>query len=56
MTKLDLFVPADLTLRDKPVPADVAMAVILDKLLAAGFDPLGFSQAAHGRFYHYRRA
>jgi len=55
MSKLDLFVPSDLTLRDKPVSADVAMAVILDKLLGAGFEPAGFSQAPHGRLYHYRR-
>jgi hypothetical protein len=54
-TTFDLFVPSDLTLRDQPVSADVAMAVILDKLLEDGFEPAGFSQDAHGRLYHYRR-
>jgi hypothetical protein len=56
MTKLDLFVPSDLTLCDEPVSADLAMAVILDKLLGAGFEPAGVSQATHGRLFHYRRA
>jgi len=46
MSKLDLFAPSDLTLRDKPVSADVAMAVILDKYLAPDLSPL-VSQRHH---------
>jgi hypothetical protein len=54
-TKFDLFVPRDLTLCNQPVSADVAMAIILDKLLGHGFEPAGFSQMAQGRVYHYKR-
>jgi hypothetical protein len=54
-TNFDLWVPVRLTLRGAEVPSDVAMAVLLDRLLAKGFMPAGFTQEANGRTYHYKR-
>jgi hypothetical protein len=51
-----LFVPAALTFRGEAVRGDVAMAVILNALLAKGFRPKGFEEQVDGRFYLYERA
>ena len=52
---LELWVPARLTLRGAEIAADVAMAVVLDRLLGRGFMPAGFAQEATGRKYLYKR-
>jgi hypothetical protein len=54
-TDLDLWVPVRLTLRGAEVPSDVAMAVVLDRLLSKGFMPAGLTQEANGRTYHFKR-
>jgi hypothetical protein len=51
----DMWLPTQLTLRGAVVSTDIAMAVVLDKLLANGFTPAGFTQGVNGRTYHYRR-
>jgi len=53
--RFELDVPEHLTLRGKACPPDFAMAVILDALLAKGFDPDGFEPRPGGRRYRYRR-
>ena len=50
----ELWIPQQLTLRGQPVRADVAGAVILDKILSMGFMPDGFSEAEGGRVYRYK--
>ena len=52
---LELWVPARMTLRGKEVAADLAMAVVLDRLLGRGFMPAGFVQEEIGRKYRYKR-
>lgn len=54
-TGFDLWVPVRLTLSGAEAPSDVAMAVVLDRLLGKGFMPAGFTQGDDGRTYHYRR-
>jgi hypothetical protein len=54
-TNLDLWVPDRLTWSGEAVDADIAMAVVLDRLLAKDFLPAGFTQGIGGRRYHYRR-
>jgi hypothetical protein len=51
----DLWVPERLSLRGAEVPSDMAMAVVLDRLVGKGFMPAGFTQNANGRTYHYKR-
>ena len=43
-----------MTLSGQSARADVAMAVILDKILGMGYEPDGFSEADGGRIYRYR--
>jgi hypothetical protein len=50
----ELWVPQELTLRGKPAGLDVAMAIVLDKILGMGFQPDGFSEAEGGRVYRYK--
>jgi hypothetical protein len=52
-SRIDLWVPAALTLRGQPVRADVAVAIIVDALLALGYMPDGFTPGPGGRRYHY---
>lgn len=54
-TKFDLWVPERLTLSGAEVASDVAMAIVLDRLLGEGFMPAGFTQGVDGRTYRYRR-
>jgi hypothetical protein len=49
-----LWVSEALTLRGEPVSQNVAMALVLDRLLAKGFFPAGFEPAGAGRLYNYR--
>ena len=50
----ELWVPQELTLRGKPVRLDVAMAIVLDKILGMGFTVDGFTAAEGGRLYRYK--
>jgi hypothetical protein len=49
----ELWVPQNLTLRGQPVRADVAMAILGDKIIGMGFLPDGFAEADGGRSYKY---
>jgi hypothetical protein len=51
----DLWVPDELTLQGRVVGKDIAMAIVLDKILALGLFPSGFSTRDGGRLYHYKR-
>jgi hypothetical protein len=51
---IELFVPQDLTWQGQPVASDMAMAVVVDKLLAKGLFPDGFDQRDTGRHYRYK--
>ena len=42
------------TFRNAALPQDVAMAIVLDALLAKGYFPDGFTQISGGRTYRYR--
>ena len=50
----ELWIPQHLTLRGQPARADVAMSIILDKILGMGFAPDGFSEGDGGRVYRYK--
>ena len=50
----DLWVPQQLTLRGQPAPPDIAMAVVLDKILSMGYEPDGFIEAEGGRTYRFK--
>lgn len=54
-TSFSLYVPSQLTWEGHSVPSDMAMAVVLDRLLGAGFMPAGFEQRDAGRLYRYER-
>ena len=51
----ELWVPTQLTFCRAGIRPDVAMAVVLDRLLARGLMPDGFTQAENGRVYRYKR-
>lgn len=51
----ELWVPAELTLRADPVTLEIAMAIILDRLLAKNMYPRGFVSGIGGRRYRYER-
>ena len=50
----ELWIPQHLTLRGQAARTDVAMAIILDKILGMGYEPDGFTEADGGRVYRYR--
>ena len=52
--RFELWVPQHLTLRGEPTRTDVAMAVVLDKVLGMGYEPDGFTEAEGGRIYRYK--
>ncbi len=54
-TTLELWVPSQLRLRGTPVPLDIAMAVILDRVWSFDLVPDGFVEGNGGRTYRYRR-
>jgi len=54
-TSFDLWVPDEVTLNGAPLRQDAAMALLVDRLLARGLFPHGFSAGAGGRTYHYRQ-
>ena len=51
----DLWVPDELTLCGRVVAHDIALAIVLDRILARGLFPAGFSRGNGGRLYHYKR-
>ncbi len=51
--RCELWVPELLRLRGARVGDDIAMAVVLDALLAKGFYPDGFTEGEGGRTYRY---
>jgi hypothetical protein len=50
----ELWVPQQMTLRGQVARHDVAMAVILDKILGMGCEPDGFLEADGGRIFRYK--
>ena len=50
----ELFVPKNLTWQGAPVAQDMAIAIVLDKLLGKELYPAGFEQALTGRRYKYK--
>jgi hypothetical protein len=50
----ELWIPQHLVFRGKVARADLAMAIILDKILGMGYGPDGFSEAEGGRIYGYK--
>lgn len=42
-----------LTLQGVEVPQDLAIAIVLDRILAKGYRPNGFVEADNGRLYQY---
>jgi hypothetical protein len=50
-----LWVPGQLSMGGSPLLPDMAMAVVLDRLLGAGFMPAGFEEGRSGRLYRYER-
>jgi hypothetical protein len=50
---LELWVPNQLTLRGEVVTREVAMAVLLDKVLEHGLFPQGFASHPTGAVYRY---
>ena len=53
-TSIDLWVPEHLTLGKSEVSQDIAMAMLLDRLVARNLFPRGFRAEAGGRVYQYR--
>ncbi len=53
-TSIDLWVPERLTLGEREIAQDVAMAMLLDKLLARNLFPQGSLVEAGGRLHRYR--
>jgi hypothetical protein len=53
-TTFELFVPQDLTWQGRPVVQNMAMAIVLDKLLGKQLYPDGFDQRPTGRRYKYK--
>ena len=51
----ELWVPEHLTLHGNSVAQDIAMAIVVDKLLNLGYFPDGFSAGTGGRLYRYNR-
>jgi len=54
-TRYELWVPEALTLHGQPVRLDVAMAVVVNALLAKSYFPDGFEAGDGGRLYRYVR-
>ncbi|WP_229067826.1 hypothetical protein [Actinoplanes sp. DH11] len=57
--RVDLWVPAELTIGGAPEPTDrtgLGMALIVDTALSLGLWPDGFTEGTGGRTYHYKTA
>jgi hypothetical protein len=53
--EFELFVSPQTTFNDEPVPLDVAMAIIGDKVLSVGFWPAGRREFDSGFAYRYQQ-
>jgi hypothetical protein len=53
--EVEVWVPQELTLGGEPVATDIALAVLVDKLLDKGLFPAGCTLAVGGVLYRYRR-
>ncbi len=51
----ELWVPASLTMAGDPVPRDLGMALVVDAVFGAGFEPDGVTPEATGTMCRYRR-
>lgn len=51
----ELWVPASLTMAGEPVPRDLGMALVVDAVFGAGFEPDGVAAEANGSMCRYRR-
>ena len=51
----ELWVPASLTMGGEPVPRDLGMALVVDAVFGAGFEPDGVATEANGSMCRYRR-
>jgi hypothetical protein len=54
-TSIELGVSDTLSFQGKPVPQDIAMAIVLDALLARGYVPNGVAEEPGGHRYRYVR-
>jgi hypothetical protein len=54
-TTFELWVPSALTLSGSSVAPDVAMSMILDRLLGLGMYPAGMERRPGGTIYRYAR-
>jgi hypothetical protein len=52
--RFELWVPQELTLRGERARLDVAMSIVLDKILGMGYTVDGFTAAEGGRVYRYK--
>ena len=52
-TTFEMFVPQNLSLHGQPVSQDIAMAIVVDRLLAKDLYPNGYNQRSTGRRYRY---
>ena len=52
---LNIWVPDALTMHGQPVTSDIAMAIIVDRLLSHDLLPDGYVARPGGRLYRYRR-
>ena len=52
--KFELFMPQDLTWQGQPVTQNLAMTIVLDKLLGKNLFPDGYDQGPTGRRYKYK--
>ena len=49
----ELYVPNNLTMKGQPVAQNLAMALVLDKILGKKLYPDGFEPKSNGRLYKY---
>jgi hypothetical protein len=54
--EVKIFVPEVMVHGNKPVPHDVGMAMLLDKLLGMGFSPIAPTALGQGKVYRYKRS
>lgn len=55
MPTFALAISDDLTVSGRPDPMGLGMALVLDAILAKGFEPDGFKQESGYRVYRYKR-
>jgi hypothetical protein len=50
----EILVPLRLSFKGKPVPKDVGMAILVDRILSHGYLPDGLSEISSGTVYRYK--